>query len=406
MSEVDGSREESPERLISFADVLSALGKYWQLLVGGALIGGFLAAMLAAFLPKYEASGFYYTPGWSLAEYKRFRSEFGSADAIGFYFSGSTAGNPEATALLVARSGAARFWETSVKPLYPITKKDAKEIFESNKDRDSSTIMGLELAIAGRPSDVARAAVITLGEYMTETLLVTALRNWISSSQAASNAELLKAENQLLQTRYSLEQTRKRIEELRSLQVKYPEAQRMVTRQVVSADPVSARYLAPISQVIALESGAAEMNESVRRMERRANQVKVEAAFFDRAALASREVRKGTVLLDKLTRIREEIISNVDQDDEAMREVANRFSLDLKGFRDQFSIGFGFRSAVLLPTRSIRSVTQFAGVGVMLGLLVGACFAGLLGWMAWWSREAGSARGARLSAPAALQGAE
>jgi hypothetical protein len=149
---------------------------------------------------------------------------------------------------------------------------------------------------------------------------------------------------------------------------------------VVSADAASARYLAPITQVIALESSAAEMNEALRRMERRARQLNYEVAFFDRAASASRSVRQGLLLLDHLGDVRAEVFKNAEPGDDAIREVANRFALDLKAFKDQFSIGFGFRSPVLEPTRSLRSVAHFALAGMVLGFLVGLALSGLLAW--------------------------
>ncbi len=384
MSHLEDARDlHAIERSISLAPVFSSLKPHWRWIVGSALLGGIFAATLAVAVPKYEAGGFYYTPGWSLAEYKRFRSEFGSADAVQAYFAAVQNGKSDAAVLLLARSEDPRFWEKSVKPLYPITKKDAKEIFETTKDKETSAIIGLELSVSGRQAVTAQSAVVTLGEYLTQTLLQTTLQSWISSGQSASNGELLKAENQVLQTRYALEQTRQRIDELRSLQTKYPEAQRMETRQVVSADAASARYLAPITQVIALESSAAEMNEALRRMERRARQLNYEVAFFDKAASASRSVRQGLLLLEHLGNVRAEVFKSAEPGDDAIREVANRFALDLKAFKDQFSIGFGFRSPVLEPSRSLRSVGQFAVAGMALGLLLGLALAGSV---AWWTR--------------------
>jgi hypothetical protein len=356
---------------MSLAPIVASLRRHLHYIIAGSALGAALVAALAVAVPAFEAAGFYYTPGWSLAEFKRFRSEFGSADAVQAYFAGTRTSADSAAHLLIARARESSFWTTSVRPLHPITKKDAKEIFESTKDKDSSTIIGLELQMRGRDARTAQQAVVTFGEYLTQTLLLTTLQGWASSRQAAGNAELLKAENQVLQTRYALEQTRERIDELRALQAKYPEAQRMESRQVVNADASSARYLAPITQIIALESGAAEMNESLRRMERRERQLRIEVDFFDKAAAASKSARDGRVLLDRLSSVLSEVMEAVDQDDDAIREVANRFALDLKSFRDQFAIGFGFRSPVLEPSRSTRKVGQAAALGVMGGSMFG-----------------------------------
>jgi hypothetical protein len=187
------------ERSISLAPAFAALRDYWEVILGSIILAGVLAASLAIALPKYEASGFYYTPGWSLAEYKRLRSEFGSSDTLRAYFIDEQHGKSAAALLLMARSEDPRFWEKSVKPLYPITRKGTKEIFESTKDKETSAIMGLELDVSGRQADIARDAVVTLGEYLTQTLLQTTLQNWISLGQSARGGELLKAEDQVLQ---------------------------------------------------------------------------------------------------------------------------------------------------------------------------------------------------------------
>ncbi len=259
--------------------------------------------------------------------------------------------------------------------MYPITKKDAKEIFETTKDKESSSIIGLELSVEGPNPPASRNAVLVLGNYITQTLLLSSLQNWVVAGQSAVNGELLKAENQVLQTRYSIELSGKHIADLVSLQTKYPESQRMEARQVVSADAASARYLAPVSQVIAIEAGVAESNESLRRMERRVRQLKVEAAFFNAAAQELRETLQGWTLLQRLTDKKQRTFHALDSSDDATKEVSNRFDLELKGFKDQFSIAFGFRSAVLEPTQSSRSPTKMALMGALVGLLAGILIA-------------------------------
>lgn len=343
----------------------------WKLLLLAAAIAGLLGVGLAMLQPRYEASGFYYTPGWSLAEFKRFRSEFGSSDVLTAFLRDAKPKGTAGAELLQARSMDSRFWETAVKPLYPMTKRDAKEVFETTKDKELSSIIGLDLSIQGTDPGAARAAVLILGDYLTQTLLLSSLQNWIASGQAAVNSELMKAENQVLATRFSIEQSHARIAELRSLQAKYPESQRMEARQVVTADAHSARYLAPISQVIALEAGVAEANEGLRRLERKAKQLKIEAAFFGAAAKQARSTSQGWTLLDHLLAIKVDVFTHLDNDDDATREISNRFNLEIKGFKDQFSIGFGFRSPVLQPTRSSRSPIRFGLAGAVAGLLLG-----------------------------------
>lgn len=76
-------------------------------------------------------------------------------------------------------------------------------------------------------------------------------------------------------------------------------------------------------------------------------------------------------MLDQLSRLRDDIFSRTDKGDDAIREVSNRFALDLKAFSEQFSMGFGFRSPVREPTRSMRNTAQFIAVGMILGLIFG-----------------------------------
>jgi hypothetical protein len=367
-------------------DLVLAVLQNWKLLVLAAVAAGLLGAGLAVLRPKYEASGFYYTPGWSLAEFKRFRSEFGSSDVLTSFLREVKPKDTAGAELLQARAMDSRFWDMAVKPLYPMTKRDAKEVFEATKDRELSSIIGLDLAIEGTDPGAARAGVLILGDYLTQTLLLSSLQNWIASGQAAVNSELMKAENQVLTTRFSIEQSRARVAELRSLQTKYPESQRMEARQVVTADANSARYLAPIAQVIALEAGVAEANESLRRLERRAKQLKIEAAFFGTAAQQARATSQGWTLLDQLLAIKKDVFMPLDNDDDATRELSNRFNLELKSFKDQFSIGFGFRSPVLEPTRSSRSPTRFGIAGAAAGLLLGLGLVAVLGARAGWRR--------------------
>jgi hypothetical protein len=60
----------------------------------------------------------------------------------------------------------------------------------------------------------------------------------------------------------------------------------------------------------------------------------------------------------------------LDLSDDAVKEVSNRLDLDIKTFSDQYSIGFGFRSEVLSPSKTQRSATRFAASGAALGCLL------------------------------------
>lgn len=363
---------DDPSQL-PWAEFGSALAVQWKKVAIASLVAGAIGVALVVVAPKYEASGFYYTPGWSLQDYKRFRSEFGSADVLDAYLSEVGRGPEDAPAarLLLARSKASTFWATAVKPLYPITKKDAKELFESTKDKESLSIIGLDLAVEGSDPKATRDAVLLLGDYVTQTLQLTALQNWAVSGQTESNAEFLKAENQALRIRYSMEQTRQRIDELRALQAKYPESQLIASRQVVNVDAASSKFLSPIAQIVALEAGLAESNESLRRMERRVAQLRLEANFFNKAAEIAKSTREGRVLMTSFAAIKREVFEPLDNDHEQIREVSNRFDIELNGFKDQFSTGFGFRSAVLEPSTSKRSVFKVGAVAALLGLLLG-----------------------------------
>ena len=338
-------------------------------IAGAALSGALALGALAVAFPKYEAAGFYYTPSWGLPDYKRFRSEFGSEDVLRRFLDDAKVGNEAAKQLLAARATMPNFWEVAVKPLYPITKRDAKEIFETTRDKESASIMGLELALAGRDPQTTRDAVLMLGDYVTQTLQLTALQTWAVTGQSAANGELLKVENEVLRTRYAMEQVGKRIADLRDLQARYPEAMRADGRQVVNVDANSAKYLSPLVQVVALEAGLAESSETLRRAERRAQQLELEAKFFDAAARESKTAREGRALLESLSSLKSQVFGSIDPDSSALREISTRFDLDLKSFRDQFTIGFGFRSPVLVPQRSLRSPTKFAVLGGALGLL-------------------------------------
>lgn len=359
---------------ISLQEVLDLLRRHWLRIALCALVFGALAAAFAWMRPKFEASGFYYTPGWTLADLKRFKSEFGSQEVLVSALEEAQAMQKPGASLLITRSGEAAFWDKSLRALYPLTRRDAKEIFES-KDRDGSAVLGLELSVSGGDPAVTRDAVLLLGDFLNQTLMLTTLQNWVAVGQAASNGERLKIDNQVLQTRYSIEQSGRRIADLRELQTKYPESNRMDTRQVVNADANSARYLAPIAQVVAIESSVAEANESLRRIERRSAQLKLESAYFDAAAKLARTTQSGGLLWEKLASAKQEMFRPLDLEDDVIRETSNRLDLDLKGFKDQFSIAFGFRSPVMEPTRSSRSAAKLGLLGAVLGLLLGVAAA-------------------------------
>ena len=72
---VDGPTQSAREALLQVV-------KRWPVIVVPMIAVAILAAGFAILRPKYEAVGFYYTPGWVLAEFKRFRSEFGSSDVL------------------------------------------------------------------------------------------------------------------------------------------------------------------------------------------------------------------------------------------------------------------------------------------------------------------------------------
>ncbi len=83
---------------------LAAVFKRWKSIAAAVVATAAIASAAAFFLPKYQASGFYYTSGWSLAEFKRFRSEFGSSDVLASFLREEYPADDVGSALLLAHS--------------------------------------------------------------------------------------------------------------------------------------------------------------------------------------------------------------------------------------------------------------------------------------------------------------
>lgn len=305
-----------------------------------------------------------------LAAYKRVAASYDSPSQLrAFLEVAGLASGPSAERLL-KESENPGFWMQTAVPILPFSRRDQRE-FGDIKDASATAMLGLELTADARTPSMAQEMIEILAAYFTNAVVRERVRAWTLEGKVDAQSQDKIVQADILKAELDIELYNRRVEDMKSMLARYPDASRMDSRQLVSVSSAEGgeRYLSPLAQLVGAESAISQRRELIRRWQRDLKQKTVLAEFYAKAdALLDKEldVRR---LLAELRGLAKQTFSHADASQEWNQEA----SLRVNGAIDNFQVmsaQFGVRNGIRVNAVASRSPWRLAGLGLALGFAV------------------------------------
>jgi hypothetical protein len=365
----------------------------WPALAFVVVLGMAGAAVGLAF-PKWNAEALLETPGVAipfdeqrdrnrdvetpvklqyvtLAEYRRVTAAYSTESALRDFLGAAKKQGPAADRLL-AQSTSSEFWSSVAAPVLPFNRRDARE-FGDLKDAASNSLVGVDLATNARTPAMANEMLDAMSGYFANALIRERIRAWIlkHSGEAPARQKALRAE--VVEAQMKIETMGRRIQDLKGILARYPDAAKLDSRQVVTIAEGQDRFLPPLAQLVAAETSITQQRETIARKERLARQFDLMERYFTEADRKLQATPLASELIAAIATLTTAKYEGVDPEAEWVREVVLRLQADVASFSSALA-SFGIRNEARVAQISSRDPARLAAFGaggaiLLLGLI-------------------------------------
>jgi hypothetical protein len=274
-------------------------------------------------------------------------------------------------------------------PVYSSTRIDVRELGEGPKLRENE-VLGLRIAHGSRDRERALAVVGLVGEFVEASVFRSTALDLVAMRAREHEARRLLAQNQLGSARFAIAQLEVRGRTLERLRSANPDLGKVAPQQVVSVADGGARYLAPATQVVGVESTLAELRERVAFADRQVRKAALQQDFYRRMEELVATQYRPAKMIEEMHKLVGAAFPSGPDPDGAIAEARNEVLLDMLQIVALHERGLQFLAAPAIVERD-PVVYIKVGLGAAAAALV-ASFALVLAAV-WW--RSGRARAQR-----------
>ncbi|MGX0133044.1 LPS O-antigen subunit length determinant protein (WzzB/FepE family) [Cupriavidus metallidurans] len=338
-----------------------------------------LFALMTHFLRHYQSEGFLRATR-PLTEFNAQRSSIEDKDNFLRYLRANKLSDTPNAAYVLQAIGPDLMLKR-VKVVLPYSKEDLKLLADLKSPLESN-ILGFTISFPGASPDDAAARVKLVGDYLKDTMLRQDLLESIHLGAGDARAEKQKLNNKLIAKRVELDEATRKLNALKEIAAKYPEASKYEARQLLSSDTDGSRYLSPVMQLVGVESNIADIRNDLVSLERDAAQNDVRLKFYADAEKLNPSVKSGRELFEDFKTLRANTFKDTRLDDDRVREVVNKIDLLAETLQTKHLVNTRFVSG---PSAPDHRAGPRIGSLLVLSLVLGGLFAGAavaaMGWV-------------------------
>lgn len=355
---------------IDFSAVFAILWKRKMLIVFGTLAVTLLATALSFLIPKtFRSEGFYQLGnretklivkgaesfiGIPIPLYKKSATQFFDSNRIQLLVRHEKFFTEKEQNSICKEFGSAEKIGRWIHPVYAYSREDVRQFAQVGKDNINSVI-GLNLSYEAESPQIAQKYVRFFGNYIRDCLLYITLYDYIENMNLTARSKLNQIENNIIEIRFDLLQKSKKMADIKSILTRYPESARIENRQLVSVQEGGSRYLAPITQLVGIESTLADLRRALSQLERDKEMHILRSEYFSRCQEGLKNANEiGTVLLAMVKSVKADVFRDKDLSMDTVKEVFNSLSIDLQTFDLVFFSLTRFISGPTMPNRHIK----------------------------------------------------
>lgn len=367
------------------------------LIVTTAVMAAAVFATLFQLACHYQSDGFL-RAGRPLAEYNAHRASIEDRANLQRYLqSAGQIESPNGQFLMQAFSAA--MIRRQVRAVMQYSKEDMK-LFADQNGAGAANLLGFNISFSAATAEDAAERVRLMGEYLRDSLLRQDLLERIRENAGDAQAQQQKLQLKHIAKTLELDDAMSRLAALQTVAGKYPSASQFESRQLLSSDGGSARFLSPVMQLVGVESHIADLRIELATLERAIALNALRRGFYLKAESVARQDSSGAELFQAFQHLKAESLQGNEAEDDHLREVVSEVELLAGNLATKHLVKTSFASGPTVPGRRSgppRVALALASLvgGTLLALACVACAGAVRGW-----RGAGQPRQPCAGAPA------
>jgi hypothetical protein len=206
-----------------------------------------------------------------------------------------------------------------------------------------------------------------LGSFIKYSIEHKLLDDYVKTKYEDAYVHLREVESTLANLDFALQQNQQKLEDLKRIAGRSPQAGRTSSREVVSVEGGGYRYLPPSTQMAATDVEISDTRLTITDTRRDLKINTVQLEFF---SFLKEGMRKGNqeALFDFLNRLKDEFFKGKDLSREEFLIVRNEVFSDFSGFEHRFNDVMRFASPPTLPKKPVLAKRLVAGIAFIGGV--------------------------------------
>lgn len=256
----------------------------------------------------------------------------------------------------------------------PYGKDDAR--FLKDEDRSALISAGIDLTMQSTISGEAAAERLQLlAGFVVDQMLKQTLASQLRSKLLAARSKQHLLDNQMIETGQKLRELATRLQDTRQIAKRYPEADRLNNRQLLTTTGESGRFLSPMAQIIGLESDIATVKSTEEQLKRREKANAISLGFYEELYKRLPTDPTGEQILKGYLAEIKNYFGSMPPTDDVAREVYNDQLLLIQSVRSQDIAAPRFTSGPTVPPH-MQGLPRM--VLMMLAIVAGLGLAGAI----------------------------
>jgi len=385
------NKEESTDDEIDVRQLLHTLWLQRKVIISIAFVSAAVGLGVAELSTKYVSEAVLQLPPIiSAANYKRYESALLNGANLAKFLQQNPQASPDSLTLLGSLTLNTQALREVIRPEFSFTDKDQKAMGVKSAAIDTGAMLGLRLSI-NSANPTQGLSLLLLADYVRDSIVRLDMETAIYEGclQSQTQAQALRVEQ--LKDEFKFSQEERRAKTLRGLVSRTPGIQD--TRQVVTVDKGSERFLSPAAQLNASEITMSELRLAQVNRERDRIASVLKQSYYCYAANTLQKIGGAAALIDALKVQQAAVFKDKTKDDDIIDQTANELEIQRENWGNNYLRGMRF---VSLPEGSeVKSRKPGRGTGLLMGALLG----GLLGVFFVFGRQWWQANKAEITAP-------
>ena len=367
---------------IDLRQLVMTLWTQKALIMGVGVLGAALGVGASLLSTKYVTHGTFLTPSISAGTYKRYQSMLVSGPRLQQYLQVTGQANTPEGQLLLALAESPKSMSEAISPEFAFTDRDAKTFGVKVNNDDPGAMIGLRIQFSHQEPSGGQPVAL-LSEYARDTIIRVDMEANMLDQCTKLGTKEQELRNERIDNEFSISQEERRAANLREIIARNPEARTFDSRQIVSVEKGTERFLSPAAQLVAAEIQIADMKLDDIRRERERLASALKRDYYCQAQQSLQQATTGRTFISELEKIQAAVFEAQNGTSDIVEQTRNELDVERATWTNTYLQSMRF----VAPPEG--SEIKERKPGLALGLVLGGLLGGMLGVFgalvrAWW----------------------